>query len=73
MPGHPSLRKTENKTQDAGAHSTLVMARLLPEVFSKFSSIFPVWVRVELTKLDLPKWGFPLPDPLEFFLAPFST
>lgn len=73
MPRHPSLRKTENKTQDVGAHSTRVMVCLLPEVVSEFSSIFPVWVRVELTKLDLPKWGFPLPHPLEFFLAPLST
>lgn len=73
MPGYPSLRKTENKTQDAGVYSTLVIVRLLLEVFSDFSSIFPVRVRVKLTKLDLPKWGFPFPDPLEFSLAHLST
>lgn len=57
--GHPSTRKTENRAQDAGAHSTLVMVLLLPEVFSDFSSVFPGRVSVELTELDLPKWGFP--------------
>lgn len=68
------MRKTENKTQDVGAHSTLAMGLLLPEVLSDFSSIFPVSVRVELTKLDSPKWGVPpLPGPLESFLAHFST
>lgn len=57
--GHPSMRKTENKTQDARAQSTLVTVLLLPEALSDFPSIFPETVRVELTKLDLPKWGFP--------------
>lgn len=38
---------------------TLVTALFLLEVFSGLSSIFSVRVIVELTKLDLPKWGFP--------------
>lgn len=62
--GLPAGERQQNKTQDPGAHSTLVTVLFLLEVFSGLSSIFPVRVIVELT--DLPKWGFP------FALVPWS-
>lgn len=69
MLGLPVGEKQQNKTQDVGAHSTLVTVLFLLEVFSGLSSIFPVRVIVEFT-VRLAKVGVPLcPGPLEFFLA----